>query len=294
MDKERYIPAETCCLQFRWINAQCIQMKLPNGKVILTDPFFPSPTTPWNVSKEMFDAYALEDPFDESSLEKVDYIIINHTHGDHILKLEEVYQKYHPIVIIHSPMAYDLALTHEINLSDIYPVDFGGTYYFDGFQIRTFHGTHHPVRNTYSQMPAADACDNPRAGKMSVLGGLFNMNFIVTTDEHVNIGFIGGDIDGDFEMFRACCPDILFRNKLHSSKAEYDVVKEWADYLIQSHAKLMVPMHHEKWLTGKAGYTTKLVEEMNEYLKEHHAVARVLNPKRTQWYSLKVGLEAVE
>lgn len=294
MSKETYAPISADCLQFRWINAQCFQIKLPNGKVVLTDPFFPSPATSWNVTKELYDAYALEENFGVESLEQVDYIIINHTHGDHILKLEEVYQKYHPIVIIHSPMAYDLALTHEINLSDIYPVDFNGTYYFDGFQLETFHGTHHPVRNTYSQMPADDICDNRRASQMSVLGGLFNMNFILTTDEQVKIGFIGGDIDGDFEMFRKHCPDILFRNKLHSSKSEYDVVKEWVDYLIQSHAKIMVPMHHEKWLTGKPGYTTKLVDDMNQYLKEKHAVARVLNPKRTQWYGIKFGIDMID
>lgn len=278
-------------LQFRWLDAQCIQIRLPNGKVILCDPFFPSATNPWEIEDKNAELYYLDKPFSVEDLKQVDYLILNHTHGDHILKLEEIFRMYHPIVIIHSAMAEGLARTHEIWLSSIYPVDLNGRYYFDGFTLDTFHGTHHPVRYSFREgMEMPGFVENRRADELNILGGLFNMNFIITTDSGFKIGFVGGDDDADCRIFEQNTPDILFRNKLHSSNSNYDVARDWADYLIRTHASLMVPMHHEKWLKTKPGYTTDIVNQMNQYLIEQHANARVLNAERTRWYRVNLSI----
>lgn len=281
-------------LQFRWINGQCFEIKLPSGKVILTDPFFPSPSNS-SIDSDFLKDSALDVPFDVDDLSGADYIIINHTHGDHIFKLEEIAQRFHSRVIIHSSMAPELARTHAIGLSKIYPVDFNGTYYLEDFALETFHGTHHPVEGTLQEeIDRSGNLVDERTSYLSALGGMLNMNFIISTPENISIGFVGGDDDGDYAMYRQHLPTILFRNKLHSSASEYDVAKDWAEYLHKAHIPLMVPMHHEKWFVTKPGYVDALINEMNRLLIQKGSVSRVLNPERTKWYSLNVSIAPVE
>ena len=278
-------------LNFRWINGQCFEITLPNGVHILTDPFLPSVTNPAGLCENMQKSCGIQIPFTVDDIEGADYIILNHTHGDHILQLEEIAAKFHSKVIVQSAMAMQLAEKTKLTLTDIYPVDLNSTYYFQGFELITFHGTHHPAKGSIDVERKRMLKDFPAdMQEISAWGCLFNMNFILKTDENISIAFAGGDIDGDYEIFDRYHPQVILRNKLHSSATEYDVAAEWSEYLERSHALLMVPMHHEKWLNLNPGYMEGLVRQMNDRLTAHGSVARVLNPERTKWYSLSLGI----
>lgn len=281
--------------KFRWINGQCLEIRLPNGKYVLTDPFFPSPTTPMP-SQEIMKSSALDFPFGVDDLEGADYIIINHSHGDHTFKIEEIAKKFHSTVIIYSALATDLIRCHDIPLTDVYPVDFNSIYYFDGFSLETFHGTHHPCpayKENMEHVAATYGNEDKTDLEWNVLGGLYNMNFILNTPEGLSLGFFGGNIDGDYEVFARHRPTILFRNKLHSSKTQYDVASDWAAYLDQCKIPIMVPMHHEKWFVTKPGYVEQLVSDMNRILEEKGSISRVLNPQRAKWYSLDISINSL-
>lgn len=280
--------------RFRWINAQCFEIVLPNGCHILTDPFMPSVSN--HPGNSFFDEYLIETPFSVEDLEGADYVLINHTHGDHILHLQEVIDRFHPVVLCHSAVAVELAKVFDIGLSRIYPVDLNGTYYFDGFSVTTFHGTHHPVKEVLKDGAApvhTELAGSPDRAFLSAIGGLFNMNFLITTDNNFSIAFVGGDDDGDCAFFDRHPASILFRNKLHATGADYDVAADWSRYLHRTHIPLMVPMHHEKWFVRQPGYTEQLVEDMNKKLAEMGSVSRVLNPRRTKWYTLGLTVTPV-
>ena len=282
-------------MKFRWINGQCFEIQLPNGIHILTDPFMPSVSNQAGLSENMRKAYQIQTPFSPEDIEGADYIILNHTHGDHILQLEEIAAKFHSKVIVQSAMAMELAKKTKLTLTDIYPVDLNGTYYFPGFQLITFHGTHHPAKGSIYVERERMMTDFPEEmQEISAWGCLFNMNFILRTDENISVAFVGGDVDGDYKIFEQYHPQMILRNKLHSSDTEYDGAGQWSSYLEKSKALLMVPMHHEKWLNLKPGYTDQLVQDMNCILSSHNSPARVLNPERTQWYSLNLSIVKIE
>lgn len=66
-----------------------------------------------------------------------------------VTNLEELVNRFHPTVICHSGVAAEIAqVCNEMFLTDLYPVDYNGTYYLDGFQLETFHGTHKSQRMT--------------------------------------------------------------------------------------------------------------------------------------------------
>ena len=207
--------------------------------------------------------------------------------------MQEVVDRFHPVVVVHSSVAVNLADCFDIPLTEIYPVDFQGRYHFPDFVLETWHGMHHPVKGNLVQETERflDLMETPEQRRLSALGGMVNLNFLLITPENLSMAFVGGDVDGDQEVFARHRPTILLRNKLHSSNTEYDVAKEWSDYLAASRIPLMVPMHHEKWLSDKPGYTEKLIAEMNERLRQRGSVSRVLAPQRTRWYGLGICVE---
>lgn len=123
---------------FRWINGQCFQFRFNNGISLLTDPWYT------NDDSGMFDHIKFPD-ITVDDLGNVDYVFLNHTHPDHINNLQEVMDKYHPTVITHSGNVLELMKAMNAVTTDMYPVDYEGLYYFDGFVMETHHATHHSM-----------------------------------------------------------------------------------------------------------------------------------------------------
>lgn len=74
-------------LKFRWINGQCFEFVFPNGKVLLSDPYFDD-NEHFPVGKGMnLQNFHVED------IERVDYLFVNHTHFDHIYNLCRHYDR---------------------------------------------------------------------------------------------------------------------------------------------------------------------------------------------------------
>lgn len=57
-------------LEFRWIHGQCFQFRLPDGKVLMTDPFLPQNPKAWRRENTPV--------LDLNELGPVDYVTINH------------------------------------------------------------------------------------------------------------------------------------------------------------------------------------------------------------------------
>lgn len=274
-------------LRFRWINAQCFEFRMPNGTTLITDPFYDFPYKPGTSEANM----ALPFSFTTKDLEGADYIFLNHNHGDHNYNVKEVCERFHSTVITHSATAMELARVFGLPLTSIYPVDFNGIYYFDGFSLEIYHGTHHPQPKTLSDaMVIRKERDDPEGAFLRSMGGVFNMNFVQNLPGGLRIAFIGGNDDGMLERFREIRPNVVIRNKLHSSAHVENVAEEWADYLEQSDVQLMIPMHYETWLNTRPGFAEAQLEEINRIMKERGKGGRVLNPQRTKWYNLELSV----
>ena len=75
-------------LEFRWIHGQCFQFRLPDGKVLMTDPFLPQNPKAWRRE----DTPVL----DLNELGPVDYVTINHSHFDRGVQREQSYRDLRP------------------------------------------------------------------------------------------------------------------------------------------------------------------------------------------------------
>lgn len=272
-------------ISFRWINCQCFEIRLPGGKTILTDPCYDYEADPQVPLARLFQLKG----FTTSDLEGCDYVILNHTHGDHIANLGEVIRRFSPKVICHSGVAGEIAEAYEdMELTSIYPLDHNGTYYFDGFKLETFHGEHKPQRFTWKRtMEEGDIISrDPKLKRLHALGGLFNMNYLLTLDHGFRVAFVGGTDDGMGERLRTLRPNIVLRNKLANEMDVEAVAKDWYSFMAQSYAQFVVPMHFEVWENQAPGFSDKTFCRANELAKENGLVCRILSPKRTEWYTI--------
>lgn len=270
---------------FRWINCQCFEIKLPNGKTVITDPCYDYPENP---SSPVADLFRLRG-FSTDDLEGCDYVILNHTHGDHMANLEDVIRRFKPTVICHTGVAVEIAeVCEELELTSLYPVDYDGTYYLDGFRLNTFHGTHKPQRSTWRKsMAQGDAISQqPKLTRLHTLGGLFNMNFMLTLDNGFRIAFMGGLDDGMSERLRTLRPNITLRNKIANGMDLESVARDWYGFMKGSWTQFVVPMHFEVWENQNPGFSERTFQRANELAQADGNPCRILSPKRTQWYTI--------
>lgn len=270
-------------LAFRWINGQCFEFRFSNGKTLLTDPWYHQESGPM--------AEKCPPHFTTQDLTGGDYVFLSHTHGDHIANLQEVCDRFHATVIAHSGVCMALAKQFSIPLTSIYPVDYEGTYYFDGFMLEIHHATHHPQSRDYQQMTGPSSPFGSKMAELNALGGMFNMNFLLTTQEGMRIAFIGGNDDGMLQRMKGINrPNLIIRNKMASSRVKTHVAEDFAEWFSQADAPLLVPMHYETWLTEDPAFAEKMIEEMNRILQEKGKIGRVAPMQRGKWYTLDLGI----
>lgn len=287
MMEKTMLSMESCA--FRWINCQCFEIRLPNGKTIITDPCYDYPENP-NVP--LADLFRLRE-FTTDDIEHCDYVILNHTHGDHIANLGELIRKFSPTVICHTGVAAEVAQAYkDMELTSIYGVDYNGTYYFDGFFMETFHGEHKPQRFTWQQsMAEGDVISqNPDLTRLHAQGGLFNLNYLLTFDNGFRLAFVGGTDDGMDERLRTLRPDIALRNKITNAMDVEHVAQDWYRFMERCHAQMVVPMHFEVWENQQPGFSGQTFVRANEMAEENRLGCRILAPERTEWYSVKMNV----
>ncbi len=286
--KDLLMQAES--VSFRWINCQCFEIKLPNGKTIVTDPCYDYKKNP---DAPLADLFRLEG-FKTEDLEGCDYVILNHTHGDHIANLGQVIERFSPKVICHSGVAGEIAQVYQdMELTSIYPVDYDGAYYLDGFKMETFHGEHKPQRFTWRRTMAEGdiISQDSRLTRLHALGGLFNMNYLLTLDNGFRIAFVGGASDGMKERLRTLRPNIALRNKISNDMDVEHVAEDWLEFMEQSCAQFVVPMHFEVWENQNPGFSEKTFKLANEMAVKGGLACRILSPKRTKWYRVNMNIE---
>lgn len=264
--------------QFRWLNGQCFEIRLNNGKTIITDPWF-SGCGP--LSRMCPEGFSIDD------IDACDYILLNHTHGDHIANISELLEKFHPVLIAHSATIMELAHYYHIPLTSLYPVDYEGSYVFDGFTLDTYHGTHYPSNLPYQE--CAEVLGKlPGSVELNAMGSVFNVNYVITTDQGMRVLFMGANDDGMIEKLRGNKkPNLVLHNHTLPSRVKDETVaKDFAEWFAAFDGQLMIPMHYEAWIADDPEFAEQVMIDMNKILEEKGKAGRVAPLVRTKWYSL--------
>jgi len=289
--------AESAALKIRWISVQCYEIILPNGKVILTDPFYLDKSyyegrelSQYEESEKL--AYSSEG-FSVDDITGADYIILNHVHCDHCNILGEVWEKFRGRVLVHGACALEIAKTFQIPTQAIYPMYPGNTYYFDDFTLKTYPGAHDTrgFREGRFFRPDDEIKYYNLMGMPNVpntlmaLGGIFNLNFMITTNENFKIDFFAGkDYEGHLQHMKDERPNMLLCHRIRTFTPEY-----YANALEQMGAQFVLPLHHNN--AKVSGEDLNLYfQKVNEALIANGSAARAFNPEPYKWFKVYMGI----
>lgn len=291
-------------LKIRWISVQCYEIVLPNGKVIVTDPFyldagiFDGLTELTKNQKLERDIYS-QRGFSVDDFTGADYIILNHVHGDHSNLIGELWNRFYGRVLVPADCAVEVAKAFDIPYATIYPLYPGNTYYFDDFTLKTYPGAHdnRAFREGKFQRPSdprtlydgSEGFGIPCPSMLGPLGSIYNLNFMIETKNNFKIDFSAGrDFEEHLEHMREEKPNMMLRHRIRSYPPEY-----FADMVEQMGAQLILPLHHNN--ARAAGEDlNEYFRKVNEVLISRNCAARAFNPEPYRWYTVCTSIIAEE
>ena len=274
--------AENISLRFRWIHAQCFQFELPDGKVLMTDPFFPQNPKAWR--RDNTPAFNLDD------MGHVDYITINHSHFDHTSNIGDVFKSNSPIVICDRMFARELSNAYSVPEYNICPIVPGLQYRFDSFVLDTVPGKHNDIGGSCDLEGKRFANPEiPASGPLNSFGCLFNTSYLYTLTNHFRIGFAAGvDVKTMARAWDGKGPNLLLRQRL-----VYAETQDYARECIELGGQIVLPMHQDASLDFNADMNA-YAWEVNRYFIENGANMVMFNPQRLKWYTVQLGVSLSE
>lgn len=262
---------------------------LPNGKVILIDPFF---------TDEFDKVHTVED------VTGADYVILTHSHFDHDRELGYFVQKFNPLVFCGALSAEAVLKYHQIPYDNIVPVFPGQTFTLEDFTLEFWAAKHNPSGGkTFQEFPQTTknyGYGDDSHARCDQLGSLESLDFLLTTNNNFSIAMVSGRTlwNEPIEMCRRKHPNLLLRQA--GVRRDGDRISgqqvpaaELAELLVKYRAQITFPFHHEvilrRWGQEK---TDAYFQEVAAEVSKRSPGSVFVNPKPWHWY--EIGMSILE
>lgn len=277
-------------LKLRWIYGACYEIALPNGKVIVTDPF---------ITPDHLDSFHVDD------ITGADYILCTHTHYDHTADIGYLLNKFkrsknqeqvvsagasdQPKLIAGEMSLPSLCEFFDLDYFFGYPIVSGEVLEFEDFRLQAFRAKHvgHPTgRSTPSMAPrtSQERYGVSGHGECDKLGWLEEYDYAITTKNNLTILIVAG-IPAYSNIYKEADrlkPNIVIRQF-------FGKPSDYANVLSQFSAQLYFPNHHENL---EKFFGVKAEDYMNQTREALHHVdpyCDLINPVPYQWYTVSLG-----
>lgn len=258
------------------------ELVLPNGKVILLDPFFTGNQFPGGQTRE--------------DVTGADYILLSHTHYDHDIDVGFFVRKFDAKVFCGAMSAFELVKYHRIPYDNIFPVYPGQTFTLEDFTV-SFHAAKHNPSGGRAYDP-----ENPIAMKRGFwghdgcdqLGSMESLDFLITTNNSLRIMVSSGRVlwRETFDLCREGRPNVLLRQAGvrrggDLRTGEQVSPAELAQLLVRYGAQVIFPFHHDvlvaRW---GAERTNAYLEQAAEEVSRLDPGAMMVVPEAWRWYNI--------
>lgn len=288
-------------IKIRWITTTCFEIVLPNGKVIVFDPWCGEPVGDYKMSMDL--GFTIDD------FTGADYVFLSHTHFDHDADIKELIDKKQPDkmgghVFMGALSAKLFSEVYDVPLCEIVPVYPYETMDLDDLIVtplpcRHFGDVGLDVVETPSETRAGVIArggnpDKPH-NRLMEYGTLEEMDWAVTVKEN-NFRFmiLGGRIyrfNNIYKFAEEFNPDFVIRQVSLAATPE-----AYADMVAKYHAPIVWPSHHDSHDLVKASGLSyeEYFGRVNAALETQKAPCEVVNVKRGAWYNIGVGYSVGE
>ncbi len=236
-------------------------------------------------------------------LDRVDYILISHTHFDHVQDLLQVIQKF-PDARIIVPDIQALSLLLEKNIStikkNVFVIGHQDKLCFPEFTLTGYRGKHTVFASTdpfLGHIPEKnfrtdfmDPNGNPDwvEAIYSAAGGMDLRNYVLITPDGISMLIWAGQIQEDFRRFlyHNMKPDLMFVQIAGTNIGGDRKNPSGAiigDFVLDVCPQLVIPIHQEKF----SKECMELIKvQCNKYFEEKQSHILYDNPDVYQWYTL--------
>ena len=269
-------------LQMRYINGQCYEFILPNGKHLITDPYV-TPTK--GLSNAGFRAFSVEE------IERADYILITHSHFDHTSDLGYLAKKFGSMVFAGSMTIALMAEFFDLDYGKLFPVSEMQTFELEDFTLTCYKGKHFatkPMLRERSMKITQKKFGVEGYGEIDTLGVVETFDFCITFSNNLRLQFVSGDsvLNNPYTVAQSFRPNILIRHSMGGWDPTY-----YASLIAKFHAQVAFPMHHDNILAGKYSRTMdEFSSGVEQALYDIGSNTRFVNPEPYRWYTLSMQL----
>ena len=264
--------------RYRWFVENCGLIELPNGKVIVIDPIFRKDEAACRIPQEK--GYICG--FDDSVVERCDYILLTHIHFDHTGSIRELYERFQAPILVNGWCAYELVKHLDLPTGSVIPMTDGCEYNFDDFRILWQQGRHtakigslHPSDVT----PLGEASE--KANDFMHMGTTYHSNFIITLPNNMKIAMDGGNFEPHLNELEKHRPTLVLR---HASRSLEQCVEEASIQLRRSNSPYMFFQTMQIMANAK-----EMVAEINQRLAQQGIYGRVVYAEPGQWVTFSLG-----
>ena len=264
---------ETNTLKLRWLNDACYEVKLPNGKTILVDPYLESSN--WHT-------------LTSADVEGADYILISHTHFDHIMELGTLARKFQSKVFVGSNSGVELARLHDLPGRQIYLCGPGETFYMEDLQLECFRGKHSnlgdmDIPSKWPENIVRDGID-PRTQTVNMLGSYEYVVYLITLPDHTRLLIWGGGV----------YPETLEQAKrFHPNLSIAQYLRQGPEAMVELYSAIggqyIFPHHHDPIMAADPAWK-ETIRGVAEQVALRSPGTTVLNPRKGVWYTVYTGV----
>lgn len=265
--------------RYRWFVENCGMVELPNGKVIVIDPMFRKDEATATPQEKGFIS-----GFDDSVVERCDYILLTHVHFDHIGSLKALEERFHAPILVNGWSAFELIKHEDLPTGCVIPMTDGCEYNFDDFCILWQQGRHTPK---IGQLRPSDRTMTAGMDEKEVeflyLGTTYHSNFVIKFPNGTSIAMDGGNFEphlNELEKFR---PTLVLH---HASRSLEQCVTEVSQQLARSNSPYMFLQTMQIMNNPK-----EMVTRINEELAAQGIYGRVVYAKPGQWVTFSTGAD---
>ncbi|OAA90729.1 MBL fold metallo-hydrolase [Clostridium ljungdahlii] len=258
MDSSNWDENSTPSVRIKWNGYAFNEIKLPNGKNIVIDPYYHNVDNKYILDKTKTAA---------DIVDGCDYVLFTHTHFDHSQDFPYILKKYPRVPVVMPEAAISsFNYTYEImSLNyNVQGVSNNDKLEFPDFTLETFFGKH-TTRNYITEDPKTVPLYFGKDGKFDPLKldffetGTIILNYKITTKEGFTILIYGGQIPSDFRKYNyiGTNPDLMFYqmaannlgdgSKLNIGNRENPVATMLGDFIASVNPKMALPYHQEKF-----------------------------------------------
>lgn len=291
-------------IKIRWNSYAFCEIVLPNGIVIVTDPY------QFGANPEVVAEPDYAKHIDKTAaeiVERCDYILVSHTHFDHVDDLKYLMEKFPDARLIVPDMScLSLVIHNNFNplRMNIILVGDNDRLEFDDFTLDCYRGKHTVFASTdpfyqtiskgerpYREDPRYQNPDggfNAPEAEFFADGGLDFRNYLITTGEGMKIFLWAGQIKEDFRRRRyyGMKPDVMFvqvagtnigGDRKNPSGATI------SEFTMDVEPRLVLPIHQEKFTYA---CLDQIKEQCERSYAENGRTTRFFSPKAYVWNTI--------